>query len=76
MFCYNGNDFNVRGEKYMLAYTYKDKNKFVLENKSKPVILNDTDAIVKVKLASICSSDIHIKPVSYTHLTLPTNSLV
>lgn len=45
----------------MLAYTYKDTNKFVLENKSKPVILNEADAIVKVTLASICSSDIHIK---------------
>ena len=45
----------------MLAYTYKDTNKFVLENKSKPAILNETDAIVKVTLASICSSDIHIK---------------
>lgn len=45
----------------MLAYTYKEKNKFVLENKEKPVLKNDTDAIVRVTLASICSSDIHIK---------------
>lgn len=45
----------------MLAYTYKDKNKFVLENKDKPRIQNPKDAIVRVTLASICSSDIHIK---------------
>lgn len=45
----------------MLAYTYKEKGKFVLEEKEKPVLLDDKDAIVKVTLASICSSDLHIK---------------
>ncbi len=45
----------------MLAYTYKEKGKFLLEEKEKPVLVDETDAIVKVTLASICSSDIHIK---------------
>lgn len=45
----------------MLAYTYKEQGKFVLEEKKKPTILEEHDAIVRVTLASICSSDIHIK---------------
>ncbi len=45
----------------MLAYTYKEKGSFILENKERPRILDDQDAIVRVSLASICSSDIHIK---------------
>ena len=45
----------------MLAYTYKEQGKFLLEEKKKPTILEEHDAIVRVTLASICSSDIHIK---------------
>lgn len=45
----------------MLAYTYKEQGKFVLEEKMKPAIIDEQDAIVRVTLASICSSDIHIK---------------
>lgn len=45
----------------MLAYTYKSKGKFILEEKEKPQLLDAQDAIVKVSMASICSSDIHIK---------------
>ena len=45
----------------MLAYTYREPGKFVLEEKKKPELQNLQDAIVKVTLASICSSDIHIK---------------
>lgn len=45
----------------MLAYTYKEQGKFVLAEKKKPTILEEHDAIVRVTLASICSSDIHIK---------------
>lgn len=45
----------------MLTYTYISKGKFGLVEKSKPVIEHDRDAIVKVTLASICSSDLHIK---------------
>ena len=45
----------------MLAYTYLEKGKFELIEKPKPVLLHERDAIVKVTLASICSSDLHIK---------------
>lgn len=45
----------------MLAYTCKEQGKFVLEEKEKPEIQEEQDAIVRVTLASICSSDIHIK---------------
>lgn len=45
----------------MLAYTYLEKGKFELIDKPKPILLHERDAIVKVTLASICSSDLHIK---------------
>lgn len=45
----------------MLAYTYKEEGNFVLEEKEKPVLQDEKDAIVRVTLASICSSDLHIK---------------
>ena len=45
----------------MLAYTYLQHNKFALLEKEKPVLLEEQDAIVKVTLASICTSDLHIK---------------
>ncbi len=45
----------------MITYTYLSKGKFGLVEKPKPTILHERDAIVKVTLASICSSDLHIK---------------
>ncbi len=45
----------------MLAYTYIDNEDFQLIEKPTPKLMNDTDAIVRVTLASICSSDLHIK---------------
>lgn len=45
----------------MLAYTYLSKGKFGLCEKPKPQLQHERDAIVKVTLASICSSDLHIK---------------
>lgn len=45
----------------MLTYTYLEKGKFALMEKPKPVLLHERAAIVKVTLASICSSDLHIK---------------
>ena len=45
----------------MQAYTYVEKGKFALLEKPKPVLLHERDTIVKVTLASICSSDLHIK---------------
>ena len=45
----------------MLAYTYIEKGKFQLLEKDKPVLQDDRDAIVRVTLSSICTSDLHIK---------------
>lgn len=45
----------------MLAYTYVKKGQFALMEKPKPQLQNDRDAIVRVTLSSICSSDLHIK---------------
>lgn len=45
----------------MLTYTYVSEGNFQLIEKEKPVLLHERDAIVKVTLASICSSDLHIK---------------
>ena len=45
----------------MLAYTYTAPGKFELREKPKPVLLDERDAIVRVTLASICTSDLHIK---------------
>ena len=44
----------------MLAYTYISKGEFRLVSKDMPVILDPRDAIVKVTLGSICTSDLHI----------------
>lgn len=45
----------------MLTYTYVSEGKLELMEKPKPVLMHARDAIVKVTLASICSSDLHIK---------------
>lgn len=45
----------------MKAYTYINKGEFALIDKLKPTIIEPTDAIVRVTLGSICSSDLHIK---------------
>ena len=45
----------------MLAYTYIEKGKFALVEKPKPTLIETTDAIVRVTMSSICTSDLHIK---------------
>ena len=45
----------------MLAYTYTEPGHFALLEKPKPVLQSPRDAIVRVTLASICTSDLHIK---------------
>ena len=45
----------------MLAYTYEKPGQFRLLEKPKPVLQHPRDAIVRVTLASICTSDLHIK---------------
>ena len=45
----------------MLAYTYVGPGRFELIEKQKPVLQDRLDAIVRVTMASICTSDLHIK---------------
>ena len=45
----------------MKAVVYKGKGILALEERPVPRILDEKDAIVKVTLTTICSSDIHIK---------------
>ena len=45
----------------MLAYTYLSKENFQLIEKPVPTLQQERDAIVRVTLASICTSDLHIK---------------
>ena len=45
----------------MLAYTYIEKGKFEMRQKPKPALQDERDAIVRVTLSSICTSDLHIK---------------
>lgn len=45
----------------MQTYTYVSEGQFELVEKPRPTLLHARDAIVKVTLASICSSDLHIK---------------
>ncbi len=41
--------------------TYIGKGRFGVVEKAKPIIVNPTDAVVRVTLSSICTSDLHIK---------------
>jgi len=45
----------------MLSYTYKEHGIFELTEKPRPALLDEKDAVVRVTLASICTSDLHIK---------------
>ena len=45
----------------MLAYTYVSPGRFELMEKPRPSLQDSRDAIVRVTLASICSSDLHIR---------------
>lgn len=44
----------------MLTYTYFGKDDFRLTEKPMPELKRDTDALVKITLSSICTSDLHI----------------
>lgn len=45
----------------MLAYTYVEKGRFELLEKPRPQLKDAKDAVVRVTLGSICTSDLHIK---------------
>lgn len=50
-----------QGGVYMKAVVYKGNGRIALEERPEPEIKDERDAIVKVTLTTICSSDIHIK---------------
>lgn len=45
----------------MLAFTYIKQGIFKLREKNKPQLIDSQDAIVRVTMSSICTSDLHIK---------------
>ena len=45
----------------MLAYTYIERGKFAWTDKPVPQVQDPRDAIVRITLSSICTSDLHIK---------------
>lgn len=45
----------------MLAYTYMKQGQFALLEKPMPMLKDPKDALVRVTLGSICTSDLHIK---------------
>ena len=45
----------------MMALTYIEHGKFALQEKAKPQLVSARDALVRVTLGSICTSDLHIK---------------
>ena len=45
----------------MQAFTYIKKGELAFVEKAKPTIKDDKDAIVRVTMSSICTSDLHIK---------------
>ena len=45
----------------MQAFTYIENGKFGFVEKEKPTLQHPRDAIVRITLSSICSSDLHIK---------------
>lgn len=53
----NSRTFDVE----MKAYTYIEKGRFELIEKPRPALQGPKDAIVRVTLGSICTSDLHIK---------------
>ena len=45
----------------MKAVVYKGIGDFCLEDRPAPRLMDDKDAVIRVTLTTICSSDIHIK---------------
>ena len=45
----------------MKALTYLERGRFAVTEKPKPVVTDPRDAVVRVTLSSICTSDLHIK---------------
>lgn len=45
----------------MKALTYIGRGRFEVTEKAKPIVVDPKDAVVRVTLSSICTSDLHIK---------------
>ncbi|TGY77412.1 alcohol dehydrogenase [Lepagella muris] len=45
----------------MKALTYIENGRFEVTDKPMPVVIDPTDAVVRVTMSSICTSDLHIK---------------
>ena len=45
----------------MKALTYIEEGRFEVTEKAKPAVVEATDAVMRVTLSSICTSDLHIK---------------
>ena len=60
----------------MQALTYIEHGKFALTEKEKPVLKDSRDAIVRVTLSSICTSDLHIKHGSVPRAALGITCLL
>ena len=54
----------------MLAYTYISNGEFELIDKPKHGLQSPHDAIVRITLGSICTSDLHIKHGSVPSLNI------
>lgn len=55
------NGLLINKENIMLAYTYIEHEKFALLEKWRPMLKDSRDAIVRVTLSSLCTSDLHIQ---------------
>ncbi len=51
----------------MLAVVFKGNGKLLLENRPKPEIKSDTDALIKITGVGICGTDLHILQVPPAH---------
>jgi threonine 3-dehydrogenase len=51
----------------MLAAVFKGEGKLVLEDRPKPALKNDTDALIEVTGVGICGTDLHILQVPPAH---------
>src|SRR5882757_653194 len=48
----------IKAEAYVKAAIFKGKGRVLIEDRAKPDLLDDTDAIVRVVLACVCGSDL------------------
>ena len=55
----------------MKALVYRGHGKKAWEDKSKPVLLKQTDAIVKILKTTICGTDLHIMKGDVPSFTRP-----